>query len=152
MQTQPVVAEVYDEVVFTDPFEAFHERLMRPDAPAAETHPLNEHLTRFDDARGRVAVSRRARASRIMRASPRHASRKRAQAPELETMLKAGEYVRGQLTSVKDSIARLDHQIGLARQLEQSRQAQEAAAQQQAAQRQAKRAQQQAQQGQARPH
>jgi len=43
--------------------------------------------------------------------------------------VKAGEYVAGQLQTVKDSIARLDHQIGLARQLEQSRAAQEHAEQ-----------------------
>ena len=53
--------------------------------------------------------------------------------------MKAGEYA-GQLQTVKDSIARLDHQIGLAQQLEQSRAAQEHAAHQQAA---AQRAQQQ---------
>ena len=75
-----------------------------------EPHPLNGHFSKFEDA------------------------------AEVETLVKAGEYVAGQLQTVKDSIARLDHQIGLARQLEQSRAAQEHAAHQQAA---AQRAQQQ---------
>ena len=102
--TQPVVSEVYDEVVFTEPHEALYDRAMARSGPPPAGHPLNENFSRFDDA------------------------------PEMETLLRAGEYVRGQLHSVKDAIARLDHQIGLARQMEQSRQAQEQHAAQQAQQ------------------
>ena len=98
LATRPVVSEFYDEVVFTEPYEAFYDRVnARSDAPLAG-HALNDSFSRFDDA------------------------------PEVETILRAGEYVRGQLHNVKDAIARLDHQIGLARQLEQSRAAQEHAA------------------------
>lgn len=100
---QPVVSEFYDEVVFTDPRTEFHAELMNATKQPMEPHPLNAHFTTFEDA------------------------------PEVETLVKAGEYVAGQLQTVKDSIARLDHQIGLARQLEQSRAAQEHAAHQQAA-------------------
>ena len=107
---QPVVSEVYDEVVFTDPREPFYQQLMNAKKEPTEPHPLNGHFSKFEDA------------------------------AEVETLVKAGEYVAGQLQTVKDSIARLDHQIGLARQLEQSRAAQEHAAHQQAA---AQRAQQQ---------
>ena len=107
---QPVVSEVYDEVVFTDPREPFYQQLMSAKKEPTEPHPLNGHFSKFEDA------------------------------AEVETLVKAGEYVAGQLQTVKDSIARLDHQIGLARQLEQSRAAQEHAAHQQAA---AQRAQQQ---------
>ena len=104
---QPVVSEFYDEVVFTDPRTEFHAELMNATKQPMEPHPLNAHFTTFEDA------------------------------PEVETLVKAGEYVAGQLQTVKDSIARLDHQIGLARQLEQSRAAQEHAAHQQAAAQQA---------------
>ena len=110
------VSEVYDEIVFTEPHEAFYEKLKAPKAPPPPPTARNEHFTTFDDA------------------------------PEVDTLLRAGEYVKGQLHAVKDAIARLDHQIGLARQLEQSRLAQEHAAAQQAAaaqQEKARRAQQQ---------
>ena len=100
LASQPVVSEVYDEVVFTEPYEAFYDRVNAKPSEPLPGHPLNENFSRFDDA------------------------------PEVETILRAGEYVRGQLHGVKDAIARLDHQIGLARQLEQSRAAQEHAAHQ----------------------
>lgn len=86
----PVVSEVYDEVVFTEPYEDFHAQLVAP-KPPTPGHPLGPYFGTFDDAK------------------------------DVEVMVKVSEYVRGQLDAVKNTIARLDHQISICKQTEQSR-------------------------------
>lgn len=88
--TRPVVSEVYDEVVFTEPYEDFHAQLTTP-KPPTKGHPLGPYFGTFDDAK------------------------------DVEVMVKVSEYVRGQLDAVKNTIARLDHQISICKQTEQSR-------------------------------
>lgn len=102
--TRPVVSEVYDEIVFCEPFEDFYEALITRPAKAsmASAHRFSDYFGRFDDSN------------------------------DVEVLVKIAEYVKGQLDNVKSTVSRLDHQILVCRQIEQSRaQAAQQAAQQQ---------------------
>ncbi|KAJ8601090.1 hypothetical protein CTAYLR_007828 [Chrysophaeum taylorii] len=53
LATRPVVSEVYDEVVFTEPYEDFYDALTSKKTATSPKggHPLGEHFGRFDDAK-----------------------------------------------------------------------------------------------------
>jgi len=130
-ESNPVVSQVYDEVVFTEPYEDFYKSLVNDQtitkrkkketidqnqdkiALPITTHPLQKYFYHFDDAQ------------------------------DLELLLRASEYVKQHLDSVKDAVYRLDHQIGVCKQMDQNRAAEAEKARQFQQQQQQQRQQQQ---------
>ena len=154
----PVSVQIYDEVVFSEPYEDFYEQLEA--APFVERTTEDDKKEKKDASLASVEDAKKKKKQKVEESSAlldkrlEDATEQRAHAltdyfesfddaQDLEVMLRASDYIKSHLDAVKDSIYRLDHQITVCKQIDQNRHVEAQKLRQAQAQHQAQRAAQQ---------